>query len=292
VTLVTDLGGQSPVDLFGAAALDWTLVDSGDAAWIGYDRDLGPQLRSSADLMVVYHGFDTRRTPFNDARVRRAFAQAVDWRRVVRLADPYGALPATGMVPPGIPGRSETDFLPAFDPAAAKRLLAEAGYPDPATFPVISLVDSGVGYDAGIIDQLQANLGVTVRYEALDFGDFIRRLGSADRPQFWGLGWIADYPSPNDFLGLLLGSGESNNYGGWASAPFDAAIARAAGSQDPSIVRAAYDEAESLVRDEVPVVPSAYSTSFALSRTGLQGAQMNGMGILRIAGMAWADGTP
>ncbi len=292
VTLVTDLGGKSPVDLFGAGTLDWTPVDWGDASWIGYERDLGPQLRSSTDLMVVYYGFDTRRAPFDDPRVRRAFAQAVDWRRVVRLNDGYNSLPATGMVPPGIPGRSDADVLPTFDPTAAKRLLAEAGYPDPTAFPVVTLVDAGTGYDAGIIDQLHANLGITVRYEALDAADFFGLLAGADGPQFWGLAWVADYPSPNDFLGLLLGSGQSNNYGGWASAPFDAAIARAVGSQDPSTVRAAYDQAEAIVRDEAPVVPVAYNTSFALSRTGLLGAQMNGMGILRIAGMAWAGGTP
>ena len=292
VTLVTELGGQSPVDVFGAGTLDWTPVGSDDASWIGYDEDLGPQLRASADLAVTYYGFDTRRAPFDDARVRRAFAQAVDWRRVVQLADGNGALPATGMVPAGVPGRSAGDFLPPFDPAAAKRLLAEAGYADPAAFPVITLVDSGSGYDAAIIDQLHANLGITVRYEAFEFEDFFSRLGGADGPRFWALGWVADYPSPNDFLGILLGGGQPNNYGGWASTSFDAAIARAVGSQDPLTVRAAYDEAEAIVRNEVPVVPVAYDTSFALSRTGLLGAQTNGLGILRIAGMAWAKGTP
>ena len=292
VTLVSDLGGQSPVDLFGAGTLDWTPVGSDDASWIGYDQALGPQLRSAADLAVTYYGFDTRRTPFDDARVRRAFAQAVDWRRVVRLADGNDALPATGMVPPGIPGRSDADFLPPFDPAAAKRLLADAGYADPAAFPAVTLVDSGTGYDAGIIDQLHANLGITVGYEAMDFGDFVSRLSSVDGPRFWALGWVADYPSPNDFLGILLGGGQPNNYGGWTSAAFDAAIARAGGSEDPATVRAAYDEAAAIVRDQVPVVPVAYGTSYALSRTGLLGAQTNGLGILRIAGMAWAAGTP
>ena len=292
VTLVTDLGGKSPVDVFGAGTLDWTPVAPEDASWIGFDRTFGPQLRSSADLVVTYFGFDTRRAPFNDPRVRRAFAQAVDWRRVVRLADGSDALPATGMVPPGIAGRSDVNFLPPFDPAAAKRLLADAGFPDPATFPAITLVDSGTPYDAGILDQLHVNLGITVRYESRDFTDFFNRLGKADGPQFWALGWVADYPSPYDFLGILLGGGQPNNYGGWTSAAFDAAIARAAASQDPATVRAAYDQAEGAVRDEVPVVPAAYSTSYALSRTGLLGAQTNGLGILRIAGMAWAAGTP
>ena len=292
VTLVTDLGGRSPVDVFSAGTLDWTPVGPDDASWIEYDSSLGPQLRSSEDLAVTYYGFDTRRPPFNDVRVRQAFAQAVDWQRVVRLADGNGALPATGIVPPGIPGRSDGSFLPAFDPAAARRLLAQAGYPDPSTFPVVTLVDSGTGYDDGVVDQLRVNLGITVRYEALDFSDFFGRLGSPGGPQFWALGWVADYPSPNDFLGILLGSGEPNNYGGWTSPVFDAAIVRAVGGQDPATVRAAYDQAEAVVRDQVPVVPAAYSTSFALSRSGLLGAQTNGLGILRIAGMAWAPGTP
>jgi oligopeptide transport system substrate-binding protein len=292
VTLVTDLGGQSPVDVFSAGALDWTPVDPDDAAWIAYDRTLGPQLRSSADLAVTYYGFDTRRAPFNDPLVRRAFAEAVDWSRVVQLADGNGALPATSLVPPGIPGRSEGDFLPTFDPVSAKRLLAQAGYADPVSFPVVTLVDTGTGYDAGILDQLKVNLGITVRYEALDFPDFFKLLGTPDGPTFWALSWVADYPSPYDFLGILLGSGQPNNYGGWTSAPFDAAVARAAGSTDAASASSAYDAAQAIVRDDVPVIPAAYSTSFALSRTGLLGAETNGLGILRIAGMAWAGGTP
>jgi ABC-type oligopeptide transport system substrate-binding subunit len=157
---------------------------------------------------------------------------------------------------------------------------------------VVTLVDTGTGYDAGIIDQLEVNLGVTVRYETLDFADFFNLLGTPAGPQFWALGWVADYPSPYDFLGILLGGGQPNNYGGWTSAPFDAAIGRAVASEDPATIRSAYDDAEAIVRNDAPVVPASYSTSYALSRTGLLGAQTNGLGILRIAGMAWAEGTP
>ncbi len=289
ITLVSDIGGQSPVDVFSAGDLDWAPVGPFDASWLAFDPDLGASLREWADLAVTYYGFETRRAPFDDTRVRRAFGEAVDWTRIAELADGASALPATSMVPPGIPGRSDERFLPTFDPVNARRLLADAGYADPASFPVVTLVTGGSGYDEAIITQLRDNLGVDVRFEALEFGTLFGRLGTEDSPDMWALSWIADYPSPNDFLGILLGTGQPNNYGGWSSTAFDAAIARAVGTDDPDAARAGYDAAETIVRDEVPVVPVSYGTSAALARDGLLGATTNGLGILRLAGLAWAD---
>jgi len=288
VTLVSDIGGRSEVDVFAAGDLDWAPIPEYDASWIAYDPELGPSLRRWAELSVTYYGFETRRPPFDDARVRRAFASAVDWTRIVRLADGEEALTASSMVPPGIPGRSDERFLPAYDPASARRLLAEAGYADPATFPPVTLVTGGSFYDEAILTQLRENLGVAVAYEALDFATLFSRLGSRDSPAIWALSWIADYPSPNDFLGILLGSDQPNNYGGWSSAAFDAAITRAVGTDDPAAARAGYDAAERILATEVPVVPVSYGASSALAREGLLGATTNGLGILRLAGLAWA----
>ncbi|MCU0482972.1 MAG: peptide ABC transporter substrate-binding protein [Chloroflexi bacterium] len=285
---VASLGGRSPVDMFTAGELDWTPIGSYDADWISYDDALGPSLRRSNSFTTFYYGFDTAEAPFDDARVRRAFAQAVDWRRVVALADGAHAVPATGMVPAGLPGRSEEDFLPAFDPEAAAALLAEAGYPGGAGFPEVTLVTAG-GYDSGVIAQLEQNLGVRIAYEGMDFEDYFPRLYD-DPPDMWSLSWMADYPGPNDFLGVLLGGGESNNYGRWTNDSFDAAIDRALATADPAAARAAFDEAERIVRDEAPVVPVSYGTEWSLAREGLLGAVDNGSGDLRLAGLAWQGG--
>lgn len=152
----------------------------------------------------------------------------------------------------------------------------------------MTLVTAGTAYDEALLAQLKANLGVTVRFEALDFTTLFERLGSADSPAMWALSWIADYPSPNDFLGILLGTDQPNNYGGWTSPAFDEAIARAVGTTDDAEARAGYDAAERIVADEVPVVPVSYGTSAALAREGLLGAATNGQGILRLAGLAWS----
>jgi len=287
VHLLTTLGGMSPVEAFEAGTVDYTGIDDSDASWLRYDATFGSQLRTVPSLSVTYYGFDVRQKPFDDVRVRQAFGAAVDWTRIVNLANGGSLAPATSMVPPGIPGRSSRSFLPAYDPTAARAELAAAGYPGGAGLPPITLVSTDPGFDAAILADLHRNLGVKLNYETMDFGDYFSRLAS-DPPAFWTLSWVADYPGSNDFLGLLLGTGSTNNYGHWSSAEFDAAIARATAATDPASAAAAFEAAQAVVQRDVPVVPVAYGTGFALSRTGLLGASDNGLGILRFAGLAWA----
>jgi oligopeptide transport system substrate-binding protein len=288
VRLVTSLGGRSPVDAFDKGDLDYTGISAFDASWIAYDPDLGPHLRTVPSLSVEYLGFDVRQRPFDDVRVRRAFALAVDWPRLVRLASTGDDLPATSMVATGVPGRSERDFGQHADPDQARQLLADAGYPQGRGFPDVTYLSGGTAIDEGIIRQLHDNLGIAVRYETMDFGPYFTRL-QQDPPAIWSLGWTADYLGPNDFLGVLLGTGASNNYGHWSSTAFDRAIIEAGAATDPASARAAFDRAEEIVHDEVPVVPISYSSGWALSREGLQGATQNGLGYLRVAGLVWAQ---
>jgi oligopeptide transport system substrate-binding protein len=287
VQLIGDIGGRSPVAAFEDGDLDYTGISSSDAEWIRFDATLGPQLREVPSLSLEYLGFDTSRPPFDDARVRRAFGQAVDWRRLVQLAS-NDSTPANSMVPPGIPGRSDADFLPIHDPEAARAALAEAGYPNGTGFPAVTFLTGGSAYARGMIADLERVLGINVLLEVMDFDMYFDRL-AADPPAIWSLGWVADYPGRNDFLGVLLRSRQSNNYGRWSNAEFDAAIAEAGAATDEAAANAAYDRAEAIVQREVPVVPLAYGPGWALSRDGLLGAQQNGLGILRIAGLDWAD---
>lgn len=288
VELIGDLGGRSEVAAFEADELDYAPIGGFDAAWIAYDETLGPQLREVGSLSVQYYGFDTTRAPFDDERVRQAFGKAVDWRRIAALAGSDGSVQvANSMVPPGIPGRSDQDFLPVYDPDAARALLAEAGYPGGAGFPATTLMTFGGGFDEAILAELERELGVTLQYETMGDGYFDRL--DSEPPQMWTLGWVADYPGRNDFLGVLLASNASSNYGDWSSPEFDAAIAEAGSATDPDAASDAYDRAEAIVRDQVPVVPIAYSAGWALSRTGLLGATQNGLGIVRMAGLAWSE---
>ena len=288
IDLVADLGGRGSVDAFAAGDLDYAPVAGIDATWLAYDETLGPQLRLVDSLSVQYYGFDTRQKPFDDPLVRRAFGEAVDWRRMAALGGSGRHVPGRELDGPAGDPRTQRRGLPAeIRPGRRAALLAEAGYPGGAGFPTTILMTGGSGYDEAIVTEVKRELGITLQPETMGDGYFDRL--STDPPAMWSLAWVADYPGRNDFLGVLLGTGATNNYGHWSSPAFDAAIAEAVSATDPAAAAAAYDRAEAIVRDEVPVVPVSYGPGWALTRTGLLGAGQNGLGIVRMAGLAWAD---
>jgi oligopeptide transport system substrate-binding protein len=284
LVFVSDIGGRSPVTAFEDGDLDYTQIAAYDAGWIAYDPGLGPQLRTVPSLSLQYIGFRADQRPFDDPLVRRAFGAAVDWQRIVELGGGGVDVPATSMVPPGIPGAPPGDWLPAHDPDAARALLSQAGYPGGSGFPTVILGTGGFGYAPAIATDLRRELGVTVRVEYYD--DYFSRL-SADPPDIWTMGWVADYPSPNDFLGVLLRTGSTNNYGRWSSSAFDAAV-DAALSGGAGGGGSSWSDVLRIVQADAPVIPIAYGDGWALSRIGLLGAGQNGLGILRGAGLAWA----
>jgi ABC-type transport system substrate-binding protein len=283
--LLTQIGGRSSVAAFEDGDVDYTRIGSYDATWIRYDAVLGPQLRSVPSLSLTYVGFTATTPPFDDPRVRQAFGAAVDWQRLVELgAGGVGVIPADSIVPPGIPGGGEQNWLPRHDPARARTLLDRAGFPGGRGFPEVVFAAGGLPYAEAIAADLERELGVTVRLEELD--DHFGRLHD-DPPPIWTLGWVADYPGPNDFLGVLLGTGSTNNYGRWSSRTFDLAVADALATRDPAEALAAFERALEVVQSDVPAIPIAYGDGWALSREGLLGAGQNGLGILRLAGLAW-----
>ena len=285
VTVVTDDGGRSAVDVFDDEAVDWTRVAGADASWIRYDRYLGPQLRHTDEMAVDLLGFDTAEPPFDDPAVRRAVAMAVDWRRLAELDGADGA--PTSIVPPGVVARSEGDYLLPHDPEAARAELAAAGYPDGDGIPPISLATYGVGPAGAIAAELESELGLDVRVETRPFEQHSLLL-DVETPDMWTLAWSADYPHAHDFLGLLLLSDSSANASGWSHAEYDALVEAAAATSDETEQAELYAAAQAIVRDEAPLIPLAYGHSWWLARESLRGDALSGTGILRYADLEWA----
>jgi oligopeptide transport system substrate-binding protein len=288
VDMVTDFGDESGIDAYDNDTIDFIGVGAGDASWMKYDATYAPDLRHSTDFTVSYYGFDTRVPPFDDPQVRLAFAKAVDWDRIVRLAESPAA---TSLVPAGVPGRDEEDHRPAYDPEAARQLLADATFPNGDGFPTVTLATYGVGFEQTVAAELEANLGVDVNVEAQDFRDYVGRASGPGSPGIFTMSWSADYPHPHDFLGLLLETGSTSNEGSWSNADYDALLEQAAATDDLEEQAALYAQAQEILEIEAPIVPVTYGESWALARNGLLGATESGVGIIRIAGLAWAQGT-
>jgi oligopeptide transport system substrate-binding protein len=286
ITVLTDDGGRSNIDIFEDEAVDWTRISSSDAAWIRYDRRLGPQLRHADEMSVDFLGFDTSVAPFDDPSTRRAVSMAVDWRRLARLAEPDAQLPSS-IVPPGTAGRSEGDYLLPYDPERAREELAAAGYPEGAGFPPVSLATYGVGPVEAIAADLRRELGIEVNVERRPFTEHSTLL-DIDTPSMWTLAWSADYPHAHDFLGLLLRSDSSANVGRWSNPDYDALIQAAAATSDVVEQTRSYDAAQAILREDAPLIPLGYGGSWSLSREGLAGTTISGVGTLRYADLEWS----
>ena len=293
VHILNSPGTNGIVDEFQAGNIDYTSISGNDATWIAYDKTLGPSLRLEPSPSVEYYGFDTTKAPFNDVHVRRAFQLGVDWRRIVSLEAVPGMVAATGMVPVGVPGHGTADFGPTFDLQTAKAELAAAGFPGGAGFPRVTLITTGGDdgqLEGAIVHQLHDNLGIDILFRVEDWTTYNAQL-LTNPPAFYEMDWVADYPGANDFLGLLLGTSQPNNYGRWSNTDFDAAVARALSSTEAATTQKAFDDAQSIVEDQAPVIPIDYGSGYALVAPGLLGALPNSQGLVRYAGMSWAAGS-
>ncbi len=286
VHLLTTLAGKSPVQAFQDGDIDYSPIGDYDAQWIRYDRDLGPALRTVPSAAVTYYGFDTSRPPFDDVRVRQAFAWAVDWKRIVELGSAGVGDPGDEHGPARYPGPERSRLRPEARSgrgpgcARCRRLSGRRRVPRG---------DPGRRDRLRRGDHRRAQARARHRREVRD--DRVRPVlrPSGQRPAGLLVARLGRrLPGPNDFLGLLLSTGSSNDYGRWSSKEFDAAIAAAGAATDPTTVRAAFDSAEEIVQRDVPVVPLSYGTGYALARDGLLGATESGLGILRLAGLAWS----
>ena len=185
-------------------------------------------------------------------------------------------------MPPGITGRGEGDYLPPHDPDAARAALAAAGYPEGEGFPPVTLATYGVGPASAVAHELERELGIDVTVEQWSFDDHGTILAE-ETPSMWTMAWSADFPHAHDFLGLLLRSDSTANVGRWSDPDYDALIEAAAATSDAVEQERLYAEAQTILRDEVPLIPLGYGSSWALSRDGLAGSDISGVGLVRYA---------
>jgi peptide/nickel transport system substrate-binding protein/oligopeptide transport system substrate-binding protein len=235
-------------------------------------------------LMVSYFILPNEVEPYNDPRVRRALSYAMDKRRFVDSSlDTTGAPTADGIVPPGIPG-----FLPAESTykrnlERAKRLLAEAGYPNGRGLPPLELpvyegdmasVASrqclkGCFAEIGLkIKEIRARRFVTGRDPELERNPIIYRSG-----------WIADFPDPDNFLRPLFHSTSPANLSGYNNPEVDRLLDQAWTETSYSARNKLYHKIETIVLQDSPIIPLYYGKRRYLVRPNVRGLRISPMGL-------------
>ena len=279
------LASEDPVGAFGTGDIDLAQVPGWDATWIAFDRELGPRLHAAAPLTISYFGFDATQPPFDDPRVRLAFSLALDRERLVPLAEGASSAAAPSLVPPAL---WPEGFVPAFghDPDEARDLLDEAGYADRSDLGTIVVNGTGLGVDPAVA-VWREELGVEIEVEVMDFGDFLGQLDTQP-PQIFTINWIADYPSPHALYGLLLEPGAASNYGRWSDDEFVERLEAAARSPEDE-VGAAYDDVESWVAEQAPVIPWSYGETWWLVADGLRGLGNLTIGLMDFGLVSWDE---
>jgi len=236
-----------------------------------YRRDQPEVLRIDPYCGVYYYRFNVARPPFNDVRVRRALALAIDRESLVKNVTLAGEQPAYSFVPPGVSGYQGRHHLEG-DLAEARRLLAEAGYPGGVGFPKVELLYNTLEKHRTIAEALQqmwrTNLGIDLTLYNQEWKVYLDSQKTMNF-QIQRAGWIADYVDPHVFFDLWRTGGGNNNTN-WGSAEYDRLLTRALDARTTAGRYEIYQSMEKILVDDLPVLPIFFYTYARLVRPNVK----------------------
>ena len=233
-------------------------------------------------LATYWVSINVTRKPFDDPRVRKALALAVDRERIVKKITRGGERPISHLVPDGTANYTSPDGLD-YNPVLAKKILAEAGYPGGKGFPRFEYIfngssGGGVKIHEDIAVELQQmwrdTLGVNMDLRAVEWKVWLSSTAHLDYDIGRG-DWIGDYDDANTFLALFQ-SNDGNNRTGWKNSKYDSLINEGNAQTDLKKREELFQQAESmLVRDELPIIPLYIYAGADCYHTNISGIYKN-----------------
>jgi oligopeptide transport system substrate-binding protein len=241
-------------------------------------------------IVSFFYTVNTERKPFDDVRVRKALALAIDRKAIVEKVRQSSEIPACGLVPEGLKDSTGADFSGrsgtfGLDPEGkarpeeARRLLAEAGYPEGKGFPKFTLLyntaDDHKALAEAVQEMWRKTLGIDVELANQEWQVYAstRREGNYDvgRGNWWG-----DYPDPMTFLEMFT-TGAGTNWPRWSHADYDALIQQSRRLSGPARDEAMY-KAHALFMEAMPILPLFYPVDDFVIPSYIQGLERTLMG--------------
>jgi oligopeptide transport system substrate-binding protein len=252
--------------------------------------ELPDEFKATGIASTYYYQFNVNEAPFNNAKIRKAFAMSIERQLIVDKVTQGGQIPAFGFVPPGIRGENgefrdehkDDYFTENVD--EAKKMLAEGmkeeGY---TTLPAVTLIyntsDNHAKIALAVADMWKKNLGVDVKTENQEWGVFLENRQNQNF-QIARAGWSADYNDPYNFMEMWT-TGNTNNDSKFSNEQYDKDVKETVKSADPATRMAAFADAEKiLVQDEMGVLPIYYYTNVSLTKPYLKGVQLDFSGAI------------
>ena len=233
-----------------------------------YKNDSRGFYQEDAHLATYFYRFNTTKPPFNNKLVRRALSLAIDRQSLIKNILRAGQLPASALTPSNCTAAYTPPTVAVFNIQEARRLLAEAGYPDGKGFPkfdiLINTLESHRTIAEAIQEMWKKNLNLPVGILNQDWSVYLDSQRKLDF-SVCRAGWVGDYADPTTFLNLMRTT-DGNNNTGWGNAHYDELMAKSALIADPTQRLTTLKEAEALMLEEMPILPIYWYVHFYLIR--------------------------
>jgi len=252
----------------------------------GIRSDAALQLMDQPGLNVGYLAFNVTKKPFDDKRVRQAINMAIDRKAILDAVYLGAGEPARNLIPPTVWSWDKDVPFYSFDPAAAKKLLADAGFPDGFETELWAMpVQRPYNPDARRIGELMqadlAKVGIKARIVSYEWGEYRKRVQQAEHTMA-ELGWTGDNGDPDNFFVPLSGCAAARIGGGsstkWCNKEFDDLVNKAVTLTDKGERTKLYEQAQVLMHEEAPYFLIAHSVAFQPMRKEVLNYHMSPFG--------------
>ncbi|MDB6094614.1 MAG: extracellular solute-binding protein family 5 [Verrucomicrobia bacterium] len=247
-----------------------------------YQKDAPDRLRMDPLLFLSYVNFNTTKAPFTNPKVRRALSLAIDRAAISSSVFNRARQPASAVTPPGCGGYVAPTGQ-GVDYAAARALLAEAGFPGGRGLPPLAmqvLNDDKTPKEAETIQAMwDRELGVHITIEPYEQKTWLQNQQTLSHT-LGLMAWTADFADPITFLGIFV-TGNGNNWTGYSNAAYDRLIDEADHTAEPAARYALLQKAETLLLADAPIAPVVYGSRTYLIHPAVKHWEPSPLGIHR-----------